>query len=567
MTPLKHCIPFILTATLLLPCSGCSKKKQESSTNVATENQLVNETLLGKLPESTAGFAIFNLTGDGYSRLKASPFARTKNARELFEQIKEKARAGGADEPLLQVAQKIFDASVKLGMVSDDGTYTPERVVQRTILFAGPSRGGEQAPEVGLFARAAQNVDLAQQLLTLQKILTESGMKPTRIPASSGEIISVGADNVPVRVFLGANKEVFGASTSQSTIELLLSDKSTPTLQTLRALPEYQRATSQLTKTDAPLVFGFASVSRFLPLLERAAKHSNNEEINLKELPIEGIAVANNFPKEYSHSIAVAVSPRNESQSKILKALEASALSPKTSDFPSDTAITFAVDPRSLQAADELLQQIQASGNPALAKQLENIRSFAVGIRNNASGAPIPDLLMSIETQNREALQASIESSLSTALSSTGLAAPWQTKDIAGNPTRFFQTLVGAGLYISSPKGTNTLVMGSSELAVKDLAASQSAQSLALVKSLPASARDTLTSANVALVYLNFSRIADVMDSIRNTLAMFTGGNSELNQILNSAQIRSWGSTAAGSVSYKPGALVINSYIDSPPAS
>jgi hypothetical protein len=164
---------------------------------------------------------------------------------------------------------------------------------------------------------------------------------------------------------------------------------------------------------------------------------------------------------------------------------------------------------------------------------------------------------MSIDSSNRESLNTSIESSLSSLLSVVGQAASWQTKEIAGSPTRFFSTLIGAGVYMSTPKGSNTLMLGTSEGIIKDLAASRSGQGQNFLTSFPAAVKDQLTSANIGLVYLNFGRIADVLDSVKSTLAMFTGGNSELNDLLNAANIRSWG-LAAGGISYAPGAVMIN---------
>jgi hypothetical protein len=100
-------------------------------------------------------------------------------------------------------------------------------------------------------------------------------------------------------------------------------------------------------------------------------------------------------------------------------------------------------------------------------------------------------------------------------------------------------------------------MLGTSEGIIRDLSASSSGANTSLFATLPAAIKGQDSSGKIALLYLNFVRIADVLDSIKSTLAMFTGGNSELNEILNAANIRSWG-VAAGSVSYTPGALMLN---------
>jgi hypothetical protein len=246
-----------------------------------------------------------------------------------------------------------------------------------------------------------------------------------------------------------------------------------------------------------------------------------------------------------------------------MKALESSTLPSGATQLPSDTAFALSLDPRFLRSLDSVMDELKTSGNLNVAQQLELVQGVTIGLRNNSAGAPIPDVLMSIDSSNRESLNTSIESSLSSLLSMVGQGASWQTKEIAGNPTRYFSTLIGAGVYMSTPKSSNTLMLGTSEGIIKDLAASKSGQGQNFLMSFPAALKDQLTSANIGLVYLNFARIADVLDSVKSTLAMFTGGNSELNEILNSTNIRSWG-LAAGGVSYAPGAVMIHASMHAP---
>jgi hypothetical protein len=102
------------------------------------------------------------------------------------------------------------------------------------------------------------------------------------------------------------------------------------------------------------------------------------------------------------------------------------------------------------------------------------------------------------------------------------------------------------------------VLIGSSDSVVKDLITAQSGKSPAATASISEVLKGQIASANVASFYFNFAKVADVLDSAKNTLAMFTGGNSELNEILASANIRSWG-LSAGGISYTPGVLAINS--------
>lgn len=549
----------VLVFSLLV---GCSKDK--GLTSGGSSNQLLADPLLLKLPASTAGFAIFDLSGDGYKLFKNSPYAKTANAREVFEGIEEKLAAVGTSREVMELAQKLFDACGKMGLVSAEGLYTPEKVVSKTVFFAGSSGDQKQPVEFGVFSRAASGVDLTQQIKTLKATLQDLGTEMATVNIAGADGFSVALKGSETRMYLGANSSVFGASLSQAAVEGLLSNNNTTTLSVLQGLPEYKRAVANMPRADQPLMFAFTSLNRLEPLLERIASLDETSQFKAKELPLEAIAVQSSFSKEYVHNAGLAVTARTENQAKFIKALETSTLPSGATKLPNDTAFALSLDPRFLRSLDSLMNELKASGNPAVAQQLELAQGITIGLRNNAGGAPIPDVLMSIDSTNRESLNSSIESSLTSLLSMVGQGASWQTKEIGGNPTRFFSTLIGAGVYMSAPKGSNTLMLGTSEGIIKDLAASQSGQAASLLGALPSALKGQLTSVNIALLYLNFARIAEVLDSIKSTLAMFTGGNSELNELLNAAKIRSWG-LAAGSVSYVPGAVMINASMSSAP--
>jgi hypothetical protein len=555
--------PGIVLTLIVAVCLSIGCSKDNKLTSGGSGNQLLTDPLLLKLPTSAAGFAIFDLGGEGYKLFKNSPYGKTANAQEVFEGIQSKLADAGVSTEIQQIFQKLFDACGKMGLVSSDGMYTPEKVLRRTVFFAGPSNDQNQPLDFGVFSQAAAGVDLTKQFKILKTTLEESGLETTSLNVAGGEGFSASLKEAKARVFFGANSSVFGASLSQTDVEGLLSKTNTSTLSTIQGLPEYSRAVAKMPGTAQPLMFAFASLRRLEPLLDNIAKLDANGQFKPKEIPLEAIVVQSSFPKEYVHNVGLAITPRTDNQTKLVKALESSTLPSGATQLPSDTAFALSVDPRFLRSLDSVMNELKNSGNPNVIQQLELVQGITVGLRNNSAGAPIPDILMSIDSSNRESLNTSIESSLSSLLSIVGQAASWQTKEIAGNPTRFFSTLIGAGVYMSSPKSSNTLMLGTSEGIIKDLAASKSGQGQNFMTSFPAAVKDQLTQANVGLVYLNFSRIADVLDSVKSTLAMFTGGNSELNDLLNAANIRSWG-LAAGGISSAPGAVMINASMHAP---
>ena len=57
----------LLTASLVTaPLIGCSKKEGDVATPKVLTSPLLTDSLLKKLPSSTAGFVMFDFAGDGY---------------------------------------------------------------------------------------------------------------------------------------------------------------------------------------------------------------------------------------------------------------------------------------------------------------------------------------------------------------------------------------------------------------------------------------------------------------------------------------------------------------------
>jgi hypothetical protein len=547
----------LIVLTLLV--TGCTGKDRGATPGAKSGKQLTNETLLQKIPVSTAAFAIMDFSGDGYKTFSQSPYAGSKNAKHSVDGLIEKARQSGAGDDLVTIIQRVWDSGVQLGIVAPDGSYTIDKVLARTVVFAGPVTGAQMPAEIGLFLKGAAGVVMTEKLEIIRKELSQSSLQISDeavVGASKG--FSVAVPNAPVKIFFGANTELLGMATSKTAVEGLFASTSTGAIEAIQALPEYKQATTPCTSVDKTLAFSFISLSRLRPLLDAAAKADESGQFKPQEIPFDAFAIQSSFPKQYVHNIGLAVTPKTEMQTKIFEALQGGSLSPATTKVPADSALSIALDTRFLGKLEPMIKSIEEGSPVGLADHAKKLESLTIGLRNNAAGSPLPDIFLLLESAGREQLGNFLESSLGMAMSLTGQNANWQTKEIEGTPTKFFTTLIGAGVYMSSPSNTKSVLIGSSDSVVKDLITAQSGKSPAATASISEVLKGQIASANVASFYFNFAKVADVLDSAKNTLAMFTGGNSELNEILASANIRSWG-LSAGGISYTPGVLAINS--------
>lgn len=557
MRTVRCTFALLLTATVI-GIAGCSKQEQASSAK--GENQLLAEPLLKKLPPSAAGFSVIDLSGDGYKQFKASPFGKAQNVKKSLESVVGSLQENGANDAQMKLLKGAVESLEKIGLISADGQYTPEKIASRIVLFAGPSSDPNMPLEAGLFMQAAQGADLSEKTKIISGFLSGSGLQVAPDKVGSTDALAVGAPEIPIKLYVASNKTSLGLAFSKANLEPLFSGADTQTLTTLKALPEFQKAASTLPMTENPVALAFVSVKRALPVLEVLAKQGSGE-FKPQELPVDALIAQTNFSKQYSSRLNVAFSPRTESQTKVLAALEGGSLSPIAAKLPANTAIAISLDTKMVAKLDTFLQSLQEGADPAAIEQTKKLEGITLGLRNNTAGSPIPDVYLSIDSAGRDQTGSMLESGLGLAMSMGGQETKWLNKEIDGAPTKYFTTMIGAGAYLAYPKDSKTLLVGTSEAVIKDVLASQAGRSPAYTASLPAPMKTQLGTLTLASFYFNFPQVADLTDSVKNNLAMFTGGNSELNEALDAAKIRTWG-IGIGGISYGAGVLSVESSFD-----
>jgi len=194
-------------------------------------------------------------------------------------------------------------------------------------------------------------------------------------------------------------------------------------------------------------------------------------------------------------------------------------------------------------------------------EQLKKIQGITLGVRSGDGASPVPDIYLALDSSTRDAVASTVESGLGLAMMATGQPLQWLSKDIAGSPTRYFLTPIGVGVYLSSPKNSNSLIVASSERAVKDLSSSTTSGA-SLDTSMPKALRDRVaTTTTAGSLYLNFIQIGDVAESVKSTVASMMGPNPDLDKALDPAHLRKFG-IGIGSLSYANGVFKIQSTFD-----
>jgi hypothetical protein len=230
--------------------------------------------------------------------------------------------------------------------------------------------------------------------------------------------------------------------------------------------------------------------------------------------------------------------------------------------IPGDSAVALSFDTKFLPKLEAVTKSVEGEAGEEGFKAISNLKGLTIAFRNNDGGSPVPDIFIGLEANNRDDLSKIVEAALGQGMAASGAPGmQWQSKDLDGTPVRYFTTLIGVGVYLASPKGTNTLLAASSERAMKDFLAASANGANSLQNTLKGPMKDRFAAAKLASTYVNFVQLANVIDSVKSSLAMLTGGANEIDKTIDTNSLRTWG-THVGSMAFTDGTLKIEATFD-----
>jgi hypothetical protein len=579
--------PIVTIGLVVNSMIGCSKESTTStpSTTTLQSNKLLENSLLKRLPATAVGFIVSDLQGDGYRKFKDSPWFNDMPFQSALEEL-DKA---GADADQKKIVEALMQFLKKLGALSPDGKSNIDQVAGSFVLLADQPAATPQEIDIAAYLSAAQTTNLKEKLPILRDALKEIGATVSddtvagadafvavlKTPSESEE------DTKEFKLHVGASEKYLGISDSKALVEGLFAPKESNGFDTIKELPEFKRAETAVRGAESPLFLGFVSTAKLLPALKTASsdvKKGLVAEINStdgaeagdagvvaeqptvpdfdpKDLPIDGLMVSQGIDQGFVTRGGVAVTAKTGGQRAVFGALSQGALPAAVKNLPGDMALALALDTTSIAKLEPLMKDLELSGAVPNLQQIKALKGLTFGIRNSDSGSPIPELLLALESDNRDDLATTLEGTFSEGMKSTGQEAMWMSKDIAGSPTRYFTTLLGVGLFMSKPTGSNTILITSSERAVKDTLGSN--------PNAPKLQATATTGDKTGSLYLNFAEVANVVDTVKGSLAMFTGGSSDIDKALDSAKLRKIG-VSASTLGYQDGLFVIESTLVPP---
>lgn len=550
----------------MTPFFGCSKKEGESAVQQkAVSASLLDDQLLQRLPNTTAGFVVMDFNGDGYKKFSTSPWANDMQGLNAIKSAVDDLETQGASEEQIKMAKTLLGSLQKLGLVSADGKSQVERVLSSGVAFVAIRKGEEVPLDLGVFVRGATGVSIADRVPTLKQIVSDAGLKTTNetiggVQGFVAEPTQTGDDALDVKLYVAGTSDKLGLAFSKSTLEGLFGTATTSGLANIRALPEFSKAEEAVRSPEAPLSFGFASLKLMEPLFDHP-QGEGEEEFSLKESPLAAVAFGQGYSTQMVTTAGLVVSPTNDVQKSVVTAFEGSGLPATAFKLPADTAVSLSLDARILGKLETVLKGLDDPSASMVLQQIKNIDGITLGLRNGDGSSPVPDIYLTLDSAAREQVASSLEMGIGLGMMATGQQPQWLSKDISGNPTRYFLTPIGVGVYVSSPKDSKSLIVASSERAVRDLSASETSGA-SLDTAMSRSLRDRVpSSTSFGSLYLNFIQLGNLLDSVKGTVSSMMGPNPELDEALDSTRLKKLG-VGIGNLSYANGVFKVQSVVE-----
>lgn len=555
-----------LTSALLSLCLvgtvGCNKSEQQQSSStsqsqapavVVAGERIMNVELLKYVPAAATAFVVWDFQGPAYQKLRVTPWAISMSMGESVKTLLKQLEESGSTKEVNEI-KPILEALQKLGILGPEGHSQIDTLVSQAVWYIDV-KGPKKLPESTLVVSGGSQGNLNEKLPALQELLKQKGLvpNPETYGGATGFSVNIklpeGSEQKDFTIYAAATDKKLAVGLDKATVEGMFKPAAQDNLAALKGSPEFKRAVESVGSGEETVALAYVGVSKLLPIIEEASKSAqpagSPNNVDVSKLPVESLVWKQTVNEGFTNRWAVTVSPKTEAQTKIFKALEDTSAPVVAAKLPANTAMMLAIDTRPLKRLEFLMNDVADPSAKAAYAQAAQLNGATLAIRNSNAGSPLPDILLFIDAENPMMLAELVKGGVGQAMG--GAPGQWQEMDVDGLKATYLATPLGVGLYMAQPTDGKSLVVASSPNGLKDAlsAIAGKGDSLATKSSTEVKAR-LGANRDVVLTYFNFTELANVIESVKSSIAMFTGGTQEFDKFVNPTEIRKMGISVGG---------------------
>lgn len=504
-----------LLFVILLVGAGVAYYLYTSSQHPSQKSEETH-TLLKKMPINTLSFYSWRSDDAAYRNLQLKSALQSSNS---FLNELGKLPFDPSQERLLST---ILEAIGTSGLISEDPA-----VADGMSEFLGFLQQNSPLPHAGMYLTARDTVDLKVLVEKIKTALEDEKVSVTQTMEGDKVRLVITEEPITIYALFTAHQ---GAMTTSPELTQRLFENDTPQngYDALKSDEHYQHVMSLHDAVGSRFGIGFANFAALSKLAQGAMPQETAPDLN--EAPIGMISLGQYAGDALTTEILAELVPNNEQQKLLINNISRSASNTLLDRLPDASAVFFILDGQLLRtiqegAVSDLTAEEKTAFQPAL-DNLAKVKGIGIGALPAGRDALVPDIYFTFQADDPAALLAFVKDQTKDLISTQIPMANWLEKDINGTKVHYILTPLGFGLYLASVK--DVFVATSTETAMTAVIGSAQNGSTT-AKLFPATASVISPSTPLVSGYLDFKKIADAVESVQGSMAMFTGGASALN--------------------------------------
>lgn len=528
---MKRTLPLVLAALFLFSFSACSKKGEQGAGEGALGGKLVQN-----VPATALFFFTTSTATESYQALRKSPlYSAGTQLSGTVEDVLHAAGIGEAEATGPEAAMKALrDAGIVPGGKTDAGLF------EEVVVFGDVEEG---RIVLAVAASAAPGKDLQPALRSVVDALQKADVeiKDEAFGGINGYRLKVkepAEDAFFQYAYAAASQSQMMLSTSKSILKSFFDGSARKGLPDLKTRPLFQEAMKGMPSLARSYSFGFLDMEKFK---EAAASVPSlqNSVTEMKNLPVDSSAFSSAFEGSLLTDVSVVTRPKTPEDRKWLEPLAVRSSQTLIGKAPASLFFSLGVDGQIFKkladAAKESAQGTQGGQSMLPDENVPDMKELMLGMRMNETGSPFPDILVAADTPEAGAITKSLEETLGGLAAMTGMpVSQWSEKKLGKATVRFINSPMGIGVYLTALN--NIALLGTAEGVVADMVKSTEGSAPVFSTRLSPRNLDYIKREQPGIfLYIDFPRVASVLDTFQGTLAAFSGGNSAVDR----AQIES----------------------------
>ncbi len=504
----KTLLKLLMSLILVLTSLSCSKKSETVESLKVKKPEISpieTDSFFNFLPSSTLGFYIADFSSKNFKKLISS--SKLNKNQKISDWIMNKV----GDSEMSAIIKEL------ISLYKDEDGYS----IEKQMIFL--TKGTEITPNFGAIQTLKEGKSEAIKA-QVSEIFKKKEFVVTSEKLAEKDVNKYTDKTGKVSLYLYNTKDEIGFATDSKLIETIAKKEPTETLKKFISQGKENGFMKKIYGRSNEYGFGALDLTHLTNLI----KEKSSGKLN--EIPItfaffsNQMGLKNSGQKDY---VAFKMTDKFDFSIPTKGAVNS------ISKFNKDSVGALTIDNSVLQIAKKnMLENLPASQTPEIKSKLDilnSLNTIGISVNKSAGGTIFPELSTFVKVKNSiDNVKSSFFDAFKTLISQSPLPlSEWQEKEVNGLKTNYLLSPLGIGLFVANTE--NTLYLSTTENGLTNSLSEENKETL--LDTLPKDSIDEIKTKNPAIfLYVDYSKVADMIKDASSSMSMFTGGQSNFDE-------------------------------------